>query len=401
MAVPAGTSWFSMPAVMDPRMRWKVLDDVEAKASWDAWACQMPFASPFQSYAKGQVLRQVGTEPYFCACFDADGVVRAMALCTVKVRLWKAAIFACAGGPIGDPSLWAGLRQALAEAAGVSLVYLRVRNDSPDCAMMASALARTGWRPAPLATGTSRTIMLDLSRPLDRIKADLDSKWRYDLKAATSQKLVLQTNAGLDPKALNAIFSEMVATKQFASTTDEAKIRALVENRGANILLVSAADAGGNIHAFMVALVLGDQAVNFIAATSPEGRKSRAAFAIYWHAIEALQGLGVRDFDLGGIDPEGNPGVYRFKSRTGGVERKMVGELEIANWAPLHGLVSAAASARQMKFRLAKALKPPASVRDQPLPARWGAVARQLFKVGGLRWLVPVVSAAILIWAVD
>ena len=390
-----------MLAEMDPKMRWIVLDDEEAKVSWDGWARQMPFASPFQSYAKGQVLRQIGARPYFCVCFDASGVVRAMALCTIKVRVWKTAIFVCAGGPMGDPSLWAGLRPVLAKAAGVRLIYLRVRNDSPACAVTVSSLTKTGWRPASQASGTNLTIMLDLSRPLERIKAELDSKWRYDLKAAAPRNLVLQTNAEQDPRALNSIFSEMVAAKQFASTTDEAKIRALVERRGPNILLVSATDASGNIHAFMVALVLGNQAVNFIAATSPEGRKSRAAFAIYWHAIETLQAMGVRDFDLGGIDPEGNPGVYRFKARTGGVERTMIGEFEIASWPPLHGLVSSAVAGRQMIFRLARGPRLPAVVRAQSLLARLGAMAKHLIKIRRLGWLVPVASAAILIWSVD
>ena len=109
---------------------WKIINDEDAKLYWDNWASQMPFCSPFQSYAKGQVLRQIGILPIFCVNIDPSGVVRAMALCSIKFKFSKVAIFVCAGGPMGDHLLWSGILDVLAKAANVRLAYLRVRNDN-------------------------------------------------------------------------------------------------------------------------------------------------------------------------------------------------------------------------------------------------------------------------------
>ena len=40
--------------------------------------------------------------------------------------------------------------------------------------------------------------------------------------------------------------------------------------------------------------------------------------------------LGVRRYDLHGVDPESNPGVYNFKKGTGVVPFEYVGEWEFA-----------------------------------------------------------------------
>ena len=335
-------------------MAWIVVDEQEAAVSWDLWATQMPFSSPFQSFAMAQYSKKIGSKPYFCVCFDEAGTVRAMALCTIKAQMWKAAIFACIGGPLGNPALWSGIPAALRQAAGLALVYVRFRSDQAESEADIAALTQNGWRRVPVASGSNRTMTLDLSKTMDALKGGLATKWRRDLAAAMANELTLTVNANHNAADLDRIFSAMVATKQFASTIDEDKIRALVEERGNNIVLVTASDADGNIVAFRCALALGHQAVDFIAAASPLGRDLRATFAVLWREIEALRALGVTEFDLGGIDPDGNPGVYRFKARTGAVERTMLGEFEIANWAPLCDIVNLAVYARELKFKLRK-----------------------------------------------
>jgi lipid II:glycine glycyltransferase (peptidoglycan interpeptide bridge formation enzyme) len=54
-----------------------------------------------------------------------------------------------------------------------------------------------------------------------------------------------------------------------------------------------------------------------------------AAYLLQWAAIQKAKALGCQWYDLGGIDPEGNPGVYNFKKRMGGKEIILPGPFQI------------------------------------------------------------------------
>jgi lipid II:glycine glycyltransferase (peptidoglycan interpeptide bridge formation enzyme) len=51
-----------------------------------------------------------------------------------------------------------------------------------------------------------------------------------------------------------------------------------------------------------------------------------AGEAVQWAAIEWGFAMGCTRYDLGGIDPKGNPGTYAFKNKMGGVEVTLCGK---------------------------------------------------------------------------
>ncbi len=73
-----------------------------------------------------------------------------------------------------------------------------------------------------------------------------------------------------------------------------------------------------------VSSMLGDTCIYLLGATGEVGRKTKAAYLLQWHAATLAKEHGAHWFDLGGIDPEANPGVYHFKSGLGGVEAKFL-----------------------------------------------------------------------------
>jgi hypothetical protein len=66
--------------------------------------------------------------------------------------------------------------------------------------------------------------------------------------------------------------------------------------------------------------MLGDTCVYLLGATSEAGLETRAAYLLQWNTILLAKERGIRWYDLGGVDPEGNPGVYHFKRGVGGDE---------------------------------------------------------------------------------
>ena len=65
---------------------------------------------------------------------------------------------------------------------------------------------------------------------------------------------------------------------------------------------------------------MGDSAIYLLGATSDAGLNSKGAYFLQWTMIRWLKRTGIKSYDLGGIDPEGNPGVYHFKRGISGVD---------------------------------------------------------------------------------
>jgi hypothetical protein len=63
----------------------------------------------------------------------------------------------------------------------------------------------------------------------------------------------------------------------------------------------------------LVGSAMGDTGIYLFGATSEQGMKCKGAYLVQWRMIEWLKALDVTHYDLGGINPETNPGVYHFK----------------------------------------------------------------------------------------
>jgi lipid II:glycine glycyltransferase (peptidoglycan interpeptide bridge formation enzyme) len=77
----------------------------------------------------------------------------------------------------------------------------------------------------------------------------------------------------------------------------------------------------------LVTSAMGDSAIYLLGATDDEGLKSQGAYFLQWTMIKWLKERGVRWYDLGGIDPERNPGVYSFKRGFSGADLTQINPL--------------------------------------------------------------------------
>lgn len=177
-----------------------------------------------------------------------------------------------------------------------------------------------------------RTLLVDLNRPLDAVRAGLASNWRNHLKQSERNRLVIRTGADA------AIFDEFAAMhdrfvqrKGFAVELG-AEFYLAVQRETAEFerFTVALAEHDGQVIAGHVISMLGDTSVNLLRASEPQAMKLKATYLLQWTAIELAHAHGAHWFDLGGIDPEGNPGVYEFKRGLKGVEVRSPGPFECA-----------------------------------------------------------------------
>jgi lipid II:glycine glycyltransferase (peptidoglycan interpeptide bridge formation enzyme) len=86
---------------------------------------------------------------------------------------------------------------------------------------------------------------------------------------------------------------------------------------------------------------LGDTAIYLLGATSAAGLNLKGAYLLQWSAISWLKSRGFHFYDLGGINPQRNPGVYHFKSGLGAEESEQVGTYDLVESWPSAVLVKA------------------------------------------------------------
>lgn len=164
------------------------------------------------------------------------------------------------------------------------------------------------------------TFLLDISRSDEAIRSGFNGKWRADLRRAERSDISITCSTDRqDFELFHPILDRLAKAKGFSSPQDAkffAKVaESAVEPEKVAIHLAwhKGRVIGGHVGAFS-----GNPAVYLLGATTTEGRDLRASFLLQWAAIRYAKSLGLRTYDLGGINKAANSNVYRFKARMGG-----------------------------------------------------------------------------------
>ena len=282
-------------------------------------------ANIYQTFAYGEV--RWGKKNLSRLLLKRDGVVLGMAqLRIIRPTPLKFGIAYLRWGPIferrgrpSDPEVAQLMAAALiAEYVEKRRLFLRVIPNAFIGSPRASAIqtAFSSFTQEPLASeNTYRTFVLDLAPPLEELRRNLDRKWRNQLTRAEKNNLTVVTGSGLEEyKVFCRIYRQMRQRKTFETTVDEKEFlriqEELPESHRMRILLCQ---ENGVTVAGMVATAMGDSAIYLLGATSDEGLNAKGAYLLQWNMIQWLKENGTKWYDLGGIDPETNPGVYHFK----------------------------------------------------------------------------------------
>ena len=170
------------------------------------------------------------------------------------------------------------------------------------------------------ADQTYRTIMLDITPPMEILRRNLTSKWRNHLNAAEKNKLTLMI--GADDMLLTCFFNmlqEMLSRKNFETHVNYSLYRQIQNDLPEDLKLkIFVCHCENMPIAAGVFSAIGDTGEYLFGATANNGLKLNGANLIQWEAIKWLKEKECKWYDLGGIDPHGNPGVYHFKSGVAG-----------------------------------------------------------------------------------
>lgn len=214
------------------------------------------------------------------------------------------------------------LRQEYVEKRGLYLEILpNAFSNSPRGEVFQSAFS--GFNHGiGVSRGTYRTFVLDLQPSIEDLRKKLDKKWRNQLNAA--ERNDLQTSVGESVEEYDLfckLFDQMWEKKRFETTVSTQEFRRIQEQlptyQRMKILISRSKGepVGGLVYSSM-----GDSAIYLLGATNDTGRNLKSAYLMQWSVIQSLKAAGVRYYDLGGINPVANPGVYHFKAGISGAD---------------------------------------------------------------------------------
>lgn len=161
-----------------------------------------------------------------------------------------------------------------------------------------------------------RTFSLDLAPPIDVLRKGLDQKWRNCLNRAEKNGLTVAEGDGREKfRAFIGLYDEMWARKQFEKGSDVHEFERIQHDLpAAHRMKILLCMDKGSPTAGLVATMMGNSAIYLLGATSDAGMKLKGSYLLHWHLITLLKRSGIRYYNLGGINPEKNPGVYHFKA---------------------------------------------------------------------------------------
>jgi hypothetical protein len=260
------------------------------------------------------------------------------------------------GQPI-DPEVAVAMARTLEEEyVGKRKLFLRILPNAfagtPRAAAIQAAFGR--FTPEPLVhNNTYRTFIVDLSPSLDDLRRKLDKKWRNQLSSAEKNNLKVVWATGLDGSSeaygtFCLIYNQMRKRKTFETTVDVEEFGRIQQDlpERHRMLVLICEDKGGPV-AGIVASAIGDTGIYLLGATSDDGLRSKGAYLLQWTMMKWLKEHGVRWYDLGGIDPEGNPGVYHFKRGFSGIDITQINPLVACNSVVSSTIVKAGLAMRR------------------------------------------------------
>jgi len=293
------------------------------REAWDA-AHAGATASYQQDWAYGVALQAMSpnVEVLRAAVRRKDGSLAALAQVAARPFAMIGRFALCTHGP-----LWVGEVSAEDKREACRLLKSSLPQRWPRLLVLTPDEPKNdGLRGLSRVMTGDATVLIDLSKDEDVLRAAMDQGWRNRLSKAERSDLVVQ-KAGVKPAQyrwlLDAEAKQRVKRGYRAMPVEmterwqDAKADGARGDKGAG-LAVYRADLKRDAAAGMLFLIHGRRATYHVGWTSDEGRANAAHNLILWTAMRDLKARSVSVLDLGGVNTQSGAGIARFKLETGG-----------------------------------------------------------------------------------
>jgi hypothetical protein len=213
----------------------------------------------------------------------------------------------------------------------------------------ASLLANAGFRKSKNPIGAKQSMLLSIHGDQEVMLSVASSNWKRNYKRSLRIPSSPYVWNDASPEQLEAAYRAMDEFKKIEGMKlhmSASDIQSVQECFGRDLVLIRMDDESGNILSVRGALIQQTIAWDFIAVTTPEGRKTYSSHRTLVALAQECARTGCTALELGGIDPEKNKGSFNFKNGTGAQITTYLGEWEAAHPSWIRPFISRITSAK-------------------------------------------------------
>lgn len=224
------------------------------------------------------------------------------------------------------------LKQLYDSCLRLNINVLRVvpnlRNDEVG-RKIGSLLEFSGFKKNPRVT-PYHTSIVSLKESEEEIREKIHRDCRRVLRKV--EKMGIEIREGTSDEffsVIESLYAFAKTRKAFKGldSTEFAKTQQLLAQNEKAIVLIAYYD--GQPVTAHATTHFGTTAVPILTASNETGLRCGASYLLWWKAYLMAKNLGMKYYDLGGIDPDKNPGGYLFKKRMGGEGIFHLGAFEV------------------------------------------------------------------------
>lgn len=305
---------------------WKIFTGDQNE--WNSHLKTLNFVSLYQSYEWGEIKAQDGWKVF--RFIKKKGPSLGMAQVFLKKLPFDVAFFWCPGGILGDRSQFQ--LSDFKKEIGFRFFYFRCSFHDPQ--INSKDLIQEGWRKPRYSINSSLSMNLRLSPPIENLRKNLSSNWRHNLKRFEKKPIQIERWTNPEARLLYESYQKFESLKGLPSQHSFKSIDGVIRFYRDQLVIFRALDENNHLLALRGYIFAGSKALDWYAISTQEGRKCYASHGVFWRTLMDAKEREILNYDLSGVDPETNPGVYNFKKGTGADLISYPGEFEKAsfNW---------------------------------------------------------------------
>lgn len=322
---------------------------VSNEEEWENFLTGHPEANFLQSWCWGEFHKVLGKKIWRTGFYDGEQLVGVML--SVVEQAKRGRYLTVPGGPIidwGNQDLikaFVGEIKKIAESDNCVFVRVRPQLESNDFSK--GVFEQNKFVNAPIHLHAELTSQLDITKPEEKLLANMRKTTRYEIRKAIS--LPVKITATDNPSTIKEFYDLQVLTskrQKFVPFSYKFLYEQFKVFSQENKALLYSAMYENKLLAQAFVIFYGQEAVYHYGASTQEGRKYPGAYFIQWEAIKEAKKRKMTRYNFWGVSPVENAkhrfyGLSMFKRGFGGqdIQYLHAQDLVINRWGYLFNFI--------------------------------------------------------------
>ena len=325
---------------------WKIFEGDDR--DWDELLKQIGQTCVFQSANWARHKSSTGWTPVRVVKSTASSHIAIQ--CLTRRGLFGTAMAWAPGGFGGDLALLTNdFSSSLKQLLLAGFLYIRFGMMIESTQEQTIHLIGSGFKKCKSPIGARQSMLLGIHTDEEKMLSSASSNWKRNHKRSLRSTTAPYVWSSASPDQLENAYRLMDEYKKVDGVKlqmSASDIRSVQECFGSDLVLIRMDNEAGNVLSVRGALVQQATAWDFIAVTTPEGRKTYSSHRTLIALAQECALRGCTTLELGGIDPEKNKGGFDFKNGTGAQITTYLGEWEAAHPSWIRPVISRIISAK-------------------------------------------------------